>query len=203
MSNNAPARVRNSVADPDPRVARTTHALGRALIELIQERDYDEITVQQILDRAGVGRATFYAHYRNKDDALHSSYEGLFRMLEALLVRRSTPDRRLFPVAEFVAHIAEARELASALRRSGLLDEMWESFTGHATAIIERRLAGWPPLEPDLPRPLAARMLAGALLEMVRWYQQRPTRASPQQVDAAFHAFARGPYVTPPRRLRH
>src|SRR5690606_15510626 len=84
MSNNAPAPVRN--ADPDPRVARTTHALGRALIELIQERDYDEITVQHILDRAGVGRATFYAHYRNKDDALHSNYERLFALFEARLV---------------------------------------------------------------------------------------------------------------------
>lgn len=192
MSNNAPARVRNTAIDPDPRIARTTQALGRALIELIQERDYDEITVQQILDRAGVGRATFYAHYRNKDDALHSSYEGLFTIMESLLDRRPVRDRRLFPVAEFVAHIAEQWELANALRRSGLLDEMWESFTGHATAIIERRLAGWPPLEADLTRPLVARMLAGALLEMVRWYQERPTRANPQQVDAAFHAFARG-----------
>ncbi len=159
---------------------------------MIQERDYDEITVQQILDRAGVGRATFYAHYRNKDDALHSSYEGLFSIMQSLLDRRAGRDHRLFPVAEFVAHISEQWELANALRRSGLLDEMWESFTGHATAIIGRRLAGWPPLEPDLPRPLVARMLAGALLEMVRWYQERPTRANPQQVDAAFHAFARG-----------
>ena len=203
MSNNAPARVRNTAADPDPRVARTTQALGRALIELIQERDYDQITVQQILDRAGVGRATFYAHYRNKDDALQSSYEGLFRIMESLLDRRPSRERRLFPVAEFVAHIAEQCELESALRRSGLLDEMWESFTGHAAAIIERKLARWPPVEPDLPRPLVARMLAGALFEMVRWYQERPTPANPQQVDAAFHAFAQGPYVTPTRRLRH
>ena len=192
MSNNARARVRNTATDPDPRVARTTHALGRALIELIQERDYDEITVQQILDRAQVGRATFYAHYRNKDDALHSSYEGLFRIMESVLDRRPTRDRRLFPVAEFVAHIAEQWELASALRRSGLLDEMWESFTAHAAAIIERRLSAWPLVEPDLPRPLVARMLAGALLEMVRWYQERPARANPQQVDTAFHLFARG-----------
>jgi AcrR family transcriptional regulator len=190
MSNNAPTRVRNT--EPDPRIARTTHALGRALIELIQERDYSEITVQQILDRAGVGRATFYAHYRNKHDALHSSYEGLFRLMEAVLDRRTASDRRLFPVAEFVAHLAEARQLADALRRSGLLDEMWEAFTGHTAEIIERRLAGWPPLESSLPRPLAARMLAGALLEMIRWYHERPARATPQHFDTAFHDFARG-----------
>ena len=189
MSNNAPARVRNT--DQDPRIARTTHALGRALIELIQEREYDEITVQQILDRAGVGRATFYAHYRNKDDALHSSYEGLFRIMESLLVRSATPGR-LFPVAEFVAHLADAEELARALRRSGLADEMWEAAAAHAAAIIERRLASWPPPGSDVPRPLAARMLGAALMEMVRWHVERASRTTSRQLDAAFHAFARG-----------
>src|SRR5690606_20077435 len=74
MSNKTQLRVRK-VAASDPRIARTTHALGRALVDLIQEHNFDEITVQQILDRAGVGRTAFYAHYRNKEDVLHSSYE--------------------------------------------------------------------------------------------------------------------------------
>ena len=105
MSNNAPATVRNT--DRDPRIVRSTRALGRALIELIQERDYDEITVQQILDRAGVGRSTFYAHYRNKNDALLSSYEELFGWASSRLDRPSAVGYRLFPVTEFVGHIVE------------------------------------------------------------------------------------------------
>ena len=62
----------------DPRSLRSTRALGRALVDLMHESDFQEITVQQILDRAGVGRATFYAHYRNKEDVLQSSYERLW-----------------------------------------------------------------------------------------------------------------------------
>lgn len=197
MSNKVPARVRNSpsvaAVDPDPRVTRTTHALGRALIELIQERHYDEITVQQILDRAGVGRATFYAHYRNKDDALHSSYERLFSLFEKVLDRRqATPYRRLFPVAEFVAHIGEARSFALALDRAGRLDDAFEMFAGHAARLIDRRLGSWPGVRTTVPRPLVARMLGGAMVEMLRWWWEDAARATPAEMDAAFHELARG-----------
>jgi AcrR family transcriptional regulator len=54
----------------DRRVRRTRLLLHQALIELMTERDYTRITVQDIIDRADVGRSTFYAHYRDKDDLL-------------------------------------------------------------------------------------------------------------------------------------
>jgi AcrR family transcriptional regulator len=190
MSNNALRTVRNT--EPDPRIARTTHALGRALIELIQERDYDEITVQQILDRAGVGRATFYAHYRNKDDALHAQYEQLFGWLESLLDRRQNGRWRLFPVAEFVEHLEDARSLALALHRADRLEDAFEQVAGHAASIINQRLGDSSSLRTTVPRPLVARMLAGALTEMLRWWWEDATRATAVEMDAAFHELARG-----------
>jgi AcrR family transcriptional regulator len=51
----------------DRRIIRTKKALALALLELIREKGYDAITVQDITDRANVGRSTFYAHYENKD----------------------------------------------------------------------------------------------------------------------------------------
>src|ERR1700752_2902073 len=54
----------------DARVRRTRDALGDALVELMQEKPFDSITVQDVLDRAKVGRSTFYSHYSDKDDAL-------------------------------------------------------------------------------------------------------------------------------------
>lgn len=54
----------------DRRVRRTRHAMHRALIELMMERPYDRITVSDVIARADVGRSTFYAHYRDKDDLL-------------------------------------------------------------------------------------------------------------------------------------
>jgi hypothetical protein len=59
----------------DRRSQRTQRMLHEALMSLMQEMRYDEITVQNIIDRADVGRSTFYAHYRDKridaSDAQH------------------------------------------------------------------------------------------------------------------------------------
>lgn len=55
---------------PDRRVRRTRDALHRALIELMMDGPYDRITVSDVIARADVGRSTFYAHYRDKDELL-------------------------------------------------------------------------------------------------------------------------------------
>lgn len=211
MSNVAPAPVRNPAdrgpatpATPardglDPRVARTTRALGQALIALVEERAFDGITVQDILDRAGVGRATFYAHYRNKHDVLYSSYEGLFAWLDPLVDRPSAygpPGTRLFPVGEFVAHVGDAHGLLHALRRDGLLGDVWAMFVDYAARAIDGRLDRWAGASSFgsavMPRALMARMLAGALVESVQWWQDHPSAATPAAMDAAFHDLARG-----------
>jgi AcrR family transcriptional regulator len=209
MPNAAPSPVRHPpgprASDPrdrpdreDPRVARTTRALGRALIALVEERAFDAITVQDVLDRAGVGRTAFYAHYRNKHDVLHSSYDAAFSAFEPLLDRASPygpAGARLFPVAEFLAHVGDVRGLVRALGRDGLLDDAWALLAGHAARVIERRLGRWAGAAPAGPggvaHPLLARMLAGALVESVRWWQERAGAATPAEVDAAFHALAR------------
>jgi AcrR family transcriptional regulator len=54
----------------DRRVQRTRELLQKALIELISERGYDAITIQDIVDHANVGRTTFYLHYNSQDVAL-------------------------------------------------------------------------------------------------------------------------------------
>src|SRR5690349_11429109 len=54
----------------DPRVIRTRQMLRDALIALILERGYDAISIQDITDKAGLRRATFYLHYKDKDELL-------------------------------------------------------------------------------------------------------------------------------------
>jgi len=61
-------RPPGSAPKTDRRVLRTRNTLGDALVSLIHKKNFDEITVQEVLDHAGVGRSTFYAHYSDKDD---------------------------------------------------------------------------------------------------------------------------------------
>lgn len=66
----------------DRRVQKTRDLLRGALASLVQEMDYDAISVKQILDRANVGRSTFYMHYRDKDELLASSMLDMLRAMQ-------------------------------------------------------------------------------------------------------------------------
>ncbi|MEP7288595.1 MAG: TetR/AcrR family transcriptional regulator [Chloroflexota bacterium] len=70
-------------AKMDRRVQKTRQALQNALIALILEKGYDSVMVQDILDRANVGRSTFYAHYQDKEDLLMGRFESLQKAFEA------------------------------------------------------------------------------------------------------------------------
>ena len=68
----------------DRRVQRTQKLLHQALMSLILEKKYETITVQEILDRADVGRSTFYLHFRDKDELLVSGFQYLRSFLESV-----------------------------------------------------------------------------------------------------------------------
>jgi len=89
----------------DPRVVRTRGALDDALKSLLMERRFDEITVQDIAGRAGVNRATFYAHFQDKYDLLEASLtEGLHKLLFAAVKPGSAFNRenlKVFTIAIF------------------------------------------------------------------------------------------------------
>src|SRR5262245_57855262 len=71
----------------DRRVRRTRRLLREALLSLTLEKGYDQVTVQEVLDRADVGRATFYAHFTDKDDLLIS---GLLELRDSLREQLAT-----------------------------------------------------------------------------------------------------------------
>lgn len=64
-------------SNKDRRVQRTQQLLREALFALIQEKGFEKLSVQDIIDRANVGRATFYAHFDNKEDLLLSGFDAL------------------------------------------------------------------------------------------------------------------------------
>src|SRR3954471_12869744 len=139
-------RARNRTKRPvlfekdDPRIRRTRDALGDALLALMQEKTFESITVQEVLDRAGVGRSTFYAHYRDKDDLLLSDVDEFFQFMATVLVRSGERSARVAPVRELFAHVAEARDIAVTLAASGRVEEITELGKGHFARAIAARL---------------------------------------------------------------
>ena len=187
MMNRLPRSVRKN-AD-DRRVVRTRQALGTALVELMLARRFDDISVQQVLDRARVGRATFYAHFRNKHDLLLSDAERFFEMLERHFLANAGDSRRVAPVAELFSHVADYHQFTRALEQSGMREPVMDLLTGHLARMIERRMAELCPeaTAPSLPPAATARVFAGALVEMMRWWLNRGAQPGAREMDAQFH----------------
>ena len=189
MSKNHHVPLAPSTKKTDARVRRTRDALGDALIALMQEKPFDTITVQDVLERAHVSRSTFYSHYSDKDDLLMSDAEEFFEALSTALSAHDDKSDRVFPVQEFFTHLAEVQPFFKALMKSGRFQENMELARGHFARGIERRLSELPRGRaiPDPERSAIAHSHAGALLSLLTWWLDRGMREPPAQMDELFH----------------
>jgi AcrR family transcriptional regulator len=182
------SRAPQSRPKTDARVRRTRDALGDALIALIQEKPFENITVQHILDRAHIGRSTFYVHYRDKDDLFLSDLEDFLDLMSTLLLRRQEASRRIAPVRELFAHVAEMRQLQTALVAAGKMHDFVEMGQGYFARAIERRLKQLPGSSAiDSHRAAVAHAFAGALLSLMSWWLDHGAHGSPEQMDDLYH----------------
>jgi AcrR family transcriptional regulator len=189
MSKNQHLPLAGSNKKTDARVRRTRDALGDALIALMQEKAFETITVQEVLDRAHVSRSTFYTHYSDKDDLLMSDSEEFFEALSMALSEHSDISDRVFPVKEFFTHLADVQPFYKALVKSGKFQENMELARGHFARGIERRLSELPRAKsiPANERSAIAFTHAGALLSLLAWWLDRGMREPPEQMDELFH----------------
>lgn len=173
----------------DQRVRRTRDRLGDAIVELLVEIPFDDITVQDVLDRAGVSRSTFYTHYRDKNDLFLSDAEEFFESMATALSTFGDKSERVVPVQELFAHIAEARPFYNALVESGRLHDVMELGQQHFARGIEQRLNEMPRAHtiPPKRRGAIAHGLAGSLFSLLIWWVQHEMPLSPEEMDKLFH----------------
>jgi len=189
MSKNQHLPLAASNKKTDARVRRTRDALGDALVALMQEKAFDTITIQDVLDRAHVSRSTFYTHYSDKDDLLMSDAEEFFEAISTALSAHGDKSDRVFPVQEFFTHLADVQPFYKALVKSGRFQENMDLARGHFARGIERRLAELPRGQSIAAneRSAIAFTHAGALLSLLTWWLDRGMREPPEQMDELFH----------------
>ena len=189
MSKNVHLPLAASQKKTDARVRRTRDALGDALVALMQEKPFETITVQDVLDRAQVSRSTFYSHYSDKDDLLMSDAEEFFESISMALSVHGDKSDRVFPVREFFVHLSDVQPFFKALVKSGKYQENMELARGHFARGIERRLSELPRGKSIPPNQLSAIAFthAGALLSLLTWWLDRGMRESPAEMDELFH----------------
>ena len=173
----------------DQRVRRTRDRLGDALVELLVQKPFDDITVQDVLDGAGVSRSTFYTHYRDKNDLFLSDAEEFFESMATALSRFGDKSERVAPVQELFAHVGEVRPFYNALIESGRMHDVMELGQEHFARGIEKRLSEIPrarKIQPDR-RGAIAHGLAGNLFSLLAWWVRQGMTLSPEEMDKLFH----------------
>lgn len=196
MKRNRPKIASNAKGD-DRRVARTRSLCEQALLSLIKEKPFESISVQDIIERANIGRATFYLHYDNKEDLLGSGFSGLreeLRSLQEVIRRREADfDERLFAFSHYLLeHAHKHREVIPAMvgKRGGaaiqhvlrklLVDLMREE----VRAMTAEKEPG------SVPAEATVEFLASGLFGLLVWWLNGRMRLSVEEMNGVFRKLA-------------
>ena len=176
---------------------RTRQLLREALLSLIRERGFEALSVQDIIDRANVGRATFYAHFDNKEDLLLSGLEGLRSSLKELqrqaLAREGSADERLFGFSrELFEHTHGHREVFRAMvgdRSAALIRQVFHRMLvdlvrEDVKAIVSRSEGG------SMPTDAVVQFAADGLFGLLMWWLEARARPGVEEVNALFRRLA-------------
>lgn len=119
----------------DRRIQKTKKLLIEALGELIIEKGYEAITIQDIVDRANVGRSTFYAHYESKDQLMLGNIK-----FQRELIDTPGDDAPNYPMGINLSYLfRHTREHLNVV--NAMLDTpAWDLFANHFTEVIAAKI---------------------------------------------------------------
>ncbi|HYW74871.1 MAG TPA: TetR/AcrR family transcriptional regulator [Pyrinomonadaceae bacterium] len=172
----------------DRRTRRTRNKVSGALVDLIKEKRFDDITVQNLIDRAGVGRSTFYSHFRDKEDAFEHQWEAFSQHLANQIKWDQAGRDSFFPVAPLFRHLQEEQSFYRGLVRSGKIDALLKRGVDYLTGNIETALNQiLESREITVPIPVLSHYLANECFGLLKWWLDAGMPYTPAAMDQMFH----------------
>jgi AcrR family transcriptional regulator len=175
----------------DRRSQRTYLLVSTAMMELLSETPYDAITVQDILDRANIGRSTFYAHYYDKEDVLASITEQMLDLFSQGM--QQTEDRlELLPGLELFRHAKQMQKQLQVLLKGYSGEVLLKTTQALLSKNIEQNLTSalTEKRSPTVPLEVVSQYLAGAFLNLLKWWIEAEMPYSPERMDEMFQQMA-------------
>ena len=181
----------------DRRVERTRELLQKALIELIGESGYDAITIQDIVDRANVGRTTFYHHYNSKDELFMSCHEAIVREFHIGLLHPLSREELLSPeippdMTSAYRHLEEGRALLNPIFQGKDSQLILRQIRDRSAREIEANLrAIFTEADSTIPLDMLANYLAGAQIALMQWWLEKRHPHTPDNLTQTLHRLQR------------
>lgn len=172
----------------DVRARRSRDELAWALIALMREASYDDITVQHICERAGIGRSTFYSHFADKDDLFVRHIVVFAEWMGQRLSWNAAADSYRFDLRFLLDHVRDMRPVVDSLVRSRKVELITRVWQNHFALGFERCIVQ---VRRDDAYPIDARLLAqhiaGTVINLMRWWLDHHGAIDAAQMDEQFH----------------
>ena len=172
----------------DRRVQRTRKLLQDALFALILEKGYEEVTVQDIIDRANVGRSTFYAHFLDKQQLFLSGFEQLRDSLaqQHAVAAASGGGTLSFSLGMFEhvqSHLLLYRALVGKQSGAVAVQHMQQMIT----ELVREELAARAPKDTTaIPREIVVQYTVSAFMGLLIWWADHEGPYTAVQMDVFF-----------------
>ena len=176
----------------DRRTRRTRQLLRYAFLGLLKEKRYEDISVQDIVERADVARSTFYAHYVDKEDLLVGRLGVFSRETRGRAQLLHAEKRRpLIPPTCFWYNILAHRNIFEIIARDSAMDVTMKDLRNKLCANIQAEIQGHQPERTAVPASLLVDYLADSIITLIKWWVKQGMTCSPDQMDEMFHRMAR------------
>lgn len=191
------AHIEKYARKVDRRILRTRRALREALISLIQEKGYSSVTVEEITQRAGLGRATFYLHYRDKEDLLLEQLSLLARNRVQLMaeiplsgwdINSNPPYPPLLLLFQNAAENAQLfRVVLNGEGSTHITERLRDIIRSAITTVLQNQEGGGSlSLSAQTPVDFLASYLAGALVGSIAWWLEQDSILDPVEMTRTF-----------------
>jgi AcrR family transcriptional regulator len=175
----------------DRRIQKTLSLLRDALVSLIVEKPYDTIVVKEILDRANVGRSTFYTHFRDKDDLLVS---GIHDMLGEVPSPIRTGGRSLdrilwFSLPIFEHHYSHAHSWGDRIGTKGrtiLHEHLRRVLAGIVVDVMKKEYRAGRQSPREMPPEVVSAYVASTFVLVLNWWLDTRMHLPPKQINDVF-----------------
>jgi AcrR family transcriptional regulator len=167
---------------------QTRKLLVQSTLDLVLEKGFEAITIQNITDRADLGRGTFYIHFKDKEDIVWQAFRDLFQDFEKEAhqqIDRYTPQAPYYGILNIFRHAEKNRDLYRVM------------FGGQGSVVLTGRAQDFlvtvflydihnAPVSPEsdfnLPEEFEAQMLTGIFSRLISWWLEKPNNYSAEEM---------------------
>jgi AcrR family transcriptional regulator len=169
---------------------RTHNLVIQTTLQLVLEKGYESITIQDITDRADLGRGTFYIHFKDKEEVVWTAFQELFEELEREAHRqldRNLPQVEYFGLLNIFRHADKNRDLYRVMfggQGSAMLTARAQDFLAKVFLYDIRSAPQPPEINFNLPEEIEAQLLTGVITRLLYWWLETENGYSAEQMAA-------------------